>query len=326
MKRFKKILCVVNADGSGNSAFDRAVSLARNNQADLTVITVLERLPANLRMTESGSGSKDIQLAFVNEMKAKLERMVKAAGKKMTISTKVLVGTPFLEIIREVLRGKHDLVIKSPENPSWLESLFGSDDMHVMRKCPCPVWMIKPGAEKSYHRILAAVNVETKNSEAEQRTEQALNRQILELASSLAIAEFSELHVAHSWQAIGESFMRGGFSSMPEEKIAEYVEQVERQHSHDMKALMNEVTDQLGDGAMGYLKPTTHLINGWARKEIPALAKRLGVDVVVMGTVARTGIPGFIMGNTAEMILNQLDCSVLAIKPLGFVTPVTLSH
>jgi nucleotide-binding universal stress UspA family protein len=43
-----------------------------------------------------------------------------------------------------------------------------------------------------------------------------------------------------------------------------------------------------------------------------------------MGTVARIGIPGFIMGNTAETILNHIDCSVLAVKPPGFATPVTL--
>jgi nucleotide-binding universal stress UspA family protein len=43
-----------------------------------------------------------------------------------------------------------------------------------------------------------------------------------------------------------------------------------------------------------------------------------------MGTVARSGIPGLIMGNTAEAILTELECSVLAIKPPGFVTPVTL--
>jgi nucleotide-binding universal stress UspA family protein len=41
-----------------------------------------------------------------------------------------------------------------------------------------------------------------------------------------------------------------------------------------------------------------------------------------MGTVARTGISGFVMGNTAETILSQIDCSVLAIKPPGFETPV----
>jgi hypothetical protein len=43
-----------------------------------------------------------------------------------------------------------------------------------------------------------------------------------------------------------------------------------------------------------------------------------------MGTVARTGIAGFVMGNTAEMMLRQLRGSVLAVKPPGFVTPVTL--
>ena len=43
-----------------------------------------------------------------------------------------------------------------------------------------------------------------------------------------------------------------------------------------------------------------------------------------MGTVARTGVPGFIMGNTAETMLQQIDCWVLAVKPEGFLTPVTL--
>ena len=69
----------------------------------------------------------------------------------------------------------------------------------------------------------------------------------------------------------------------------------------------------------------TYLVKGDARKEIPLLAKKIGADLVVMGTVARTGIPGFIMGNTAETILNQINCSVLAVKPPGFITPVTLA-
>jgi len=38
--------------------------------------------------------------------------------------------------------------------------------------------------------------------------------------------------------------------------------------------------------------------------------------------VARTGLSGLIMGNTAETILGSVRCSVLAVKPQGFVTPV----
>jgi nucleotide-binding universal stress UspA family protein len=60
------------------------------------------------------------------------------------------------------------------------------------------------------------------------------------------------------------------------------------------------------------------------RCDIPELVKEHQIDLVMMGTVGRTGIPGFLMGNTAETILNRIDCSVLAIKPEGFVTPVTL--
>ncbi|HOO52306.1 MAG TPA: universal stress protein [Alphaproteobacteria bacterium] len=43
---------------------------------------------------------------------------------------------------------------------------------------------------------------------------------------------------------------------------------------------------------------------------------------MVMGTVGRTGIPGFFIGNTADSVLRQVGCSVLAIKPKGFSTPV----
>ena len=41
-----------------------------------------------------------------------------------------------------------------------------------------------------------------------------------------------------------------------------------------------------------------------------------------MGTVGRTGIPGFFIGNTAEGILTQVNCSVLTVKPVGFESPV----
>ena len=67
-----------------------------------------------------------------------------------------------------------------------------------------------------------------------------------------------------------------------------------------------------------------HVVKGPAHFVVSELARELAVDLVVMGTVARTGIDGFFMGNTAEGILAELDCSVLTIKPPGFTSPVTL--
>ena len=160
---------------------------------------------------------------------------------------------------------------------------------------------------------------------AELKACQALNGTVMELAGSLAVSEFAELHVVHAWEAIGESAMRhGAFMSQPEDKVNAYVDQVRQHHAQLLDTLMQETGAKLGQDAMDYIKPQRHLLKGLARKEIPALAKHLQVDCIVMGTVARTGVRGFIMGNTAETILEQIACSVLAIKPPGFVTPVTL--
>jgi nucleotide-binding universal stress UspA family protein len=199
--------------------------------------------------------------------------------------------------------------------------------MHLLRKCPCPVWLVKPEKADSYRRILAAVDVDDNYPPEELKTRQALNGTVMELASSLAVSEFAELHVVHAWEAVGESAMRhGAFIRQPEDKVNAYVDKVYQHHAQLLDALMQGMSAKLGPDAIEFIKPQQHLVAGAARKEIPALAKDLQVDCIVMGTVARTGVRGFIMGNTAETILEQIACSVLAIKPPGFVSPVTLEE
>ena len=95
-------------------------------------------------------------------------------------------------------------------------------------------------------------------------------------------------------------------------------------HANGLMMLNEELIKLLGDAAYKKLSPRHHLPKGSADKEIARLAKELRADVVVMGTLARADIAGFIIGNTAETILDQLTCSVLAIKPPGFVSPVQL--
>ena len=78
------------------------------------------------------------------------------------------------------------------------------------------------------------------------------------------------------------------------------------------------------EDALEYLKPQTHLLKGLPGSEISAFANKNKVNLMVMGTLSCTGISGIFMGNTAETILNQLNCSLLAIKPPGFISPITL--
>ena len=326
MNIFKNILCVVDIKEDCAAALERAVTLAESNQASLTVLGVVDRITAGIGMPDGGPISADLQSAMVAADMQALEKVTNPYRKRVQIKIEVRKGIRFMEIIRQVLNNGHDLVIKVPEKLDWFDRLFGSDDMNLLRECPCPVWLVKPQLEKSYRVVLAAVDTDDGYPPAELKSHDALNREILEIACLLALSDFAELHIVHTWQAIGESAMRGAFMHTPEIKIINYVEQVRRQREAKLDRVVHEVTSQLGEGVAEYLNPQIHLIKGGPRKEIPKLAKQLKAEVVVMGTVARTGIPGFIMGNTAETILNQINCSVLAIKPSEFETPVTLEN
>lgn len=80
--------------------------------------------------------------------------------------------------------------------------------------------------------------------------------------------------------------------------------------------------EMLGKATVQYLQPRSHLVKGKASKEMPLMVENYNIDLIIMGTVGRVGIPGLIIGNTAETILEQTKCSVLAIKPEGFKTPI----
>jgi universal stress protein E len=320
MKRFKNILCIVSTDMQNTIAVEHAVKLAVKNQASLTVVEVIDEMPPDTTLFERTMSSIDLQAEIISEHQNRLQELVSTLDHKIEIKTKVLTGILFLEVIYEVLRNQHDLVFKTAESGVLLNRVFGSDDMHLLRKCPCPLWLVKPESPKAYQTILAAVDVDDDYPPDELNTRHLLIQQILKMSSSLAIFECAELHIIHAWLAKYEGAMRGTFIARPEEEIASYVKSVELRHAQNL----DEEIDKLEKDILGCIKPKRHLMKGDPRREIPAFAKEIKADLVVLGTVARTGLSGFFMGNTAETILNQLDCSVLAIKPPEFVTPVAL--
>jgi len=324
MQRFKNILCTITPDADDSVALARAAALAGNNQASLTVMEVIDDIPPNTKLIERLLSAEELQAKMVAEHEKKLKTLVAPWAKKYDIHTKIQTGIPFLKTIHEVLRHQRDLVVKTAESSSPLDRLFGSDDMHLLRKCPCPVWLVKPTSAKTYRSIVAAVDVDDNYPPQALDTKHQLNLQIIEMASSLALSEFAELHIVHAWEAVGENAMRHALVDTPKEKISAYIDALRQQHQLNLNLLMNKVIQRLGQSTVEYLTPQTHLLKGPARQEIPALADKVGADLVVMGTIARTGIPGLFMGNTAETILNRIDCSVIAIKPPGFITPVTL--
>ena len=321
MNLFKNILYVSEAGPAQQASIARAVTLAENNQASLTVIDVIQVIAAGIGMPPGGPISKDLERTMVDKRRKELDALIEPYRERLEIQTDVLVGKRFLEVIRAILRNSFDLLIKPAENPDFIQRLFGSDDMQLLRNCPCPVWLTRAEEKSNYKCILAAVDFDPDISDT---TEQELNQMILDLSGSLALSDFAALHLAHVWDAPGEMAIRL-WSDTPEQASITYTASVRSSHETAFRKLQKQFKSQLGEKAYDHLSPQFHLHQGAASTVIPELAKRLDTDLVVMGTVARTGISGLLIGNTAEAIFEQLQCSVLAVKPPGFISPVTLS-
>ena len=322
VKLFKNILYVSEDSVEQSSSIERAVSLAENNQANLSVIDVVPRLASRFGMLPGGRISiDDLQAAMVSEREKQLDSLIEPYGGRLEIQTKVLAGVTFLEVIRVILREHVDLLIKPAENPSFFERLFGSDDTQLLRNCPCPVWLTNAARAPSYACVVAAIDFNPYEPDA---ADDDLNQHILTLASSLALSDFAALHVVHAWDAPGELTV-SLWSDAGTQAGSAYVEGVRASHESALHRYRQRLQDRIGEETFNHLSPRFHLLRGAASRVIPEFTQELQADVMVMGTLARSGIAGLLIGNTAEAILEQLQCSVLAVKPSGFVSPVKLS-
>jgi nucleotide-binding universal stress UspA family protein len=359
MQRFKNILVVIDDTVENRGVVQRAVTLAQRNYARLTLVNPVRELPRLAPVPEirepvvgmdiieewppdadrqpapeppvvPSEWPKDVQMPavepvaepavviqeqIVEEESQLLEKWVDFVRQRgVPVGGKMLYGTPFLEIIREVLRNEHDLVMTTAEGRGGLrERLFGSTAMHLMRKCPCPVWVLVPSQPVEHTRILAAVNPAPVDEE-----ESAVNIKIMDMATALARRQQCELAVVHTWTFPVERSLRSGYNVASSE-LDRWLSQARDLHRR-------RLTELLQPYPLEDLRAQVYMLKGEPGQLIPELAAKLGVGLIVMGTVSHSGVAGLLIGTTAEKILRRVDCSVLTVKPDGFVTPVRLDE
>lgn len=310
MNRFKNILVAASPGSLEPLTLRSAVKLAEANDARLTVIDVVAPLPKWRRKVNVEGRVIDIEKALHKDREERLRHLVGNTLARPETDVIVAVGEPFIEVIRQVQIGRHDLVMvgePAPNKPHVPQ--LSSGVMHLLRKCPVPVWVVRsPQAENL--RVLALVD-----PDPDDPVRHGLNDLVLDLASSLARREGGELHIAHAWMLAGEATMR----SSPYVRLPGAVVDV---MVSDAEVVRRRQLDALASRHVGESDRTMHMVPGPPGEVLPRLADRLDIGVVVMGTVGRTGLSGLIMGNTAETILRAVRCSVLAVKPEGFITPV----
>ena len=138
MKRFKNILLICDFDTKQHLAVERAVSLARQNEARLTVITVVKEIPSEMGMAITAVTPQELFELVIKDRQEKTDALVADMGRQgIDARSLVITGTPFLEIIRQVLRDKHDLVILAAEGKVGLMLNIRKNDLdRALEKLP----------------------------------------------------------------------------------------------------------------------------------------------------------------------------------------------
>lgn len=185
------------------------------------------------------------------------------------------------------------LVIKQhlPDNP-LLKTFLPSEDWKLLRFCPCPVLIVKSTRPWAGGTILAAIDAG--NSDLDHRV---LHAGIVSHGYDIAKMTGGSLHMMSAYPC--PELM----ASDPTFQVRESVQALYLAHC---RALQAEY--EVGDERL-------HLVEGPAESLIPAVAERLGVALTVIGSVARSGLSGTLIGNTAENILDSLNCDLLVLKP-----------
>lgn len=315
MRNLQRVILVLGDGNSGRVAVERAFETAERFGGKVTVMSVINDQSMGAFIGRPPLEREELLTALAEDRLERVHNLVEGVlGRRLEESPLIAFGTPVVEVIRAVRKLSADLVVKPAlgmDGPVR-SMLFGSLAMHLMRKCPCPVWVVKD----SENQILRCINVAVSAAPIG-TAEGALEVELLQVANSLSARDRAELHVTTAWGVHGEHTMRvSPRLRYTEDAVDELVKQTEI-------ACRNNLQAQLREAQIDSSQVTLHLEKGAAEEVVPHVAQLTRADLVVMGSLGRTGIAGLLIGNTAESILNQIQCSVLTLKPESFVSPIT---
>jgi len=301
---FQRILVATDFSPPAEAAFEQAIWLAHKKNMP---ITLAHTLPA-VRRSPSAAGSdvdpsldlsvnnesfEDYELEVIHEAHSKLQRLAEKVGGDLHVQIKVYAGECCAEISHAVQREGCDLVFVGTRGlAEWEQFLVGSNAKQLIRKCPASVWIVKPKNDGHPKVVLAATDFSEVSRKAVSQGHWVAQQ---------ADAAFHLLHVVDS-------------KDVPEDVISRIPKGSSLQQEINLEASqrMDAFVDSL---AIDRASIQMHLSWGAPWQEIRRAAKFQAADLVVMGTVGRSGIQGLLLGNTAERVLDTCDCSILTVKP-----------
>lgn len=310
MERFKHLVFNYSGRSGDRGALSLATAIADNDHAKISVLAVDEGVPGVAQLLLGKDRVEQLTEARRHELQSALDADLQRVGREH-IGLHFRSGSAAIETIRFILSERGDLLLKMRETPEAGQSI-STTDKKLLRKCPVPVLLLRQSRKKTFSRILAAVDPDPSDLS---RLE--LHRTVVEVAASLAKYHQATLDIVYAWNTFSPSTLQGPRFKLTANELRALAAVEEKTHQAWLDDLLAPYAD------MG-VKCRQHLIQGEPSQVIIDLAGQRKSDLLVMGTVARGGLPGLLIGNTAEKVLDNVSCSTLTIKPPDFHCPVSV--
>lgn len=281
----KKILLATDLTPACDRAFERAVQLAEQWDAELTVFHVVES--SSLRPWGIADRTKLAESEIANLVRDGRPHL------KHDIKSLVVVGDPSERVVAMARRDACDLLITGPAHDGTFgQKLFGSTAARILRHTDRPVLAVRKRHHGPYAKISVAVDFSPPSRGA--------------FDFALALFPKAAFTLVHAYEVSLDWGGRNADRAMDEVE-ADEKQRVLRTLEQDMQSFLR-ANDPAGSiHTILEQGPPTRVMAEHVDKHWP--------DLIVTGTYGRSGIEQALIGSVAEGLLRSLMCDVLAVRP-----------
>ena len=302
--RFERILAVVSPTRGKQAALERAIGLGRSCQCPVEAfVCIYDPYIAGERFADSDGLAKAREALKASTGEWLQTRLMEIDTEGVELSTQVGWGSPLCEaVLGRAAEIGADLIVKDTHHHPHLErALFSNTDWNLLRGFEDALWLVKPPNWPQHPVIMACVD-----PVQEHERPHGLDLKILDVAGLIKDIFSGDLHVVHAYPSISNSVL--AISAIP--GAAGFPLEVSEE------VIVEEHKEALDELILGHAAPGTdvHFVAGTPRDVLLEHSKITRANVVVMGVVARGMLKRLMLGSTAEQVLDQIPCDVLAVR------------
>jgi universal stress protein E len=308
MSHFKSILVVVSKSSPDIHMLDEAMRLAKKYQAAVKVIHVISDYPEDTSEWWNVRNPARLKKEIIEERQVVLDEMATHARVHGLdrVATELRWGRTFLEVTREVMKNKHDLVmITAQHKQKMARMLLECPSMDLLQHCPCTLWISKGKTRRRPRRVLAALGGMRNEVACD-----ALDIKVLRTAAAIAEANRSELHYVHAMPLYGGEGQKG---KKLRTDLVGFIDGLKDSFMQKCGGVVSKYQVELNEHWI-------HMVTGSPATAIVDLVNDKHMDLVVMGARTHENLPTVLLGTRAMRVFDYVKCDVVGVKPDDFVS------